>query len=255
VRSSAPDGGTSFGAQAALYARLRPSYPVSVFRAIEGALAGPRRRAVDLGAGNGQATKALARLFEEVTAVEPDARMAAGLPKIVNVRVESRAAENAAFADGSIDAVIAATSFHWMDQRKVVANVHRWLRAGGVFFPFLYDAFNVEGAAKSVYEKHSALWEPYRDRRLKENVDYRKVFAETGVFSNWTPFADSIEARLSAGEAAGLLGTTSFGGAYARAAFGDPALYIAELAGEFRACGEPLIVRAPLNGVLAVKAF
>lgn len=252
--SSAPDGAKAFGADAALYARLRPPYPSALFDALLLALEGPRLYAVDLGAGSGQATQALARRFARVAAVEPDARMAAAFPPIANAAVVACAAEAADFAGDSIDAVIAATSFHWMDQRTVMANAHRWLRRGGVFFPFLYDAFNVEGAAKSVYDRHAARWAPYKDRRLTDNVDYPKVFAEAGVFSQWTPFRDSIGLRLAAEEAAGLLGTTSFGGAYARAAYGDPARYIAELADEFRACGEPLAVTAPLNGVIAVKS-
>jgi SAM-dependent methyltransferase len=253
VTSSAPDGSKAFGGHAAIYARRRPGYPPSIFAALEAALLGARDHAVDLGAGSGQATSELATRFFRVTAVEPDARMAAEFPAIGNVAVVNAPAEAAEFPEGSIDVVIAATSFHWMDQATVIANVQRWLRPGGVFFPFLYDAFNVGGAGKPVYDRHAALWEPYKDRRLRENVDYARAFAASGAFRNWTPFRDEIGSALSADDAAGLLATTSFGSAYARAAFGDPSAYFAALAAEFRAAGEPLHVTAPLNGVIAVK--
>jgi len=253
VTSPVPDGSTAFGGHAAIYARRRPGYPPSIFAALEAALSGPRDRAVDLGAGSGQATKELAARFQRVSAVEPDARMAAEFPAIANVDVLNAPAETVEFPSASVDCVIAATSFHWMDQAKVIANVHRWLRPGGVFFPFLYDAFNVVGAGKAVYDRHAALWEPYKDRRLRENVDYARAFAASGVFRTWTPFRDEIGAALSADDAAGLLATTSFGSAYARAAHGDPSAYFAALAAEFRAAGEPLVVTAPLNGVIAVK--
>lgn len=251
--SSAPDGSNSFGAQAALYARRRPAYPQSVFDALDRALAGPRDHAADLGAGSGQATKELATRFRRVTAIEPDARMAAEFPAIANVDVITVGSEAAEFPDGALDAVIAATSFHWMDQPRVIAKVHRWLRPGGVFFPFLYDAFVVEGPAASVYHRHAALWEPFKDRRLIENVDYGRVFEKSGVFARRTRFEDAIGAAFSADEAAGLFGTTSFGSAYARAHHDDPARYIDGLASEFRAAGAPLRVLAPLVGVIAIK--
>ncbi|MGD9801170.1 MAG: class I SAM-dependent methyltransferase [Parvularculaceae bacterium] len=253
MTSSAPDGSSAFGGHASLYQRRRPSYPQSVFDALERALEGPRERAADLGAGSGQATKELAKRFAHVTAIEPDARMVSEFPAIENVDVVNLGSEQATFAPGTLDAVIAATSFHWMGQAVVIGRVHQWLRPGGVFFPFLYDAFVVEGAAKDVYRRHNALWEPYKDRRLRENVDYAKAFAASGAFSNWTAFHDQIGAVLSAEDAAGLLATTSFGSAYARAAYGEPSIYFRELADEFRACGEPLSIVAPLNGVIAIK--
>lgn len=254
MSSSAPDGSKAFGAHAALYAKRRPSYPQSVFEALEDALKGPRRHAADLGAGSGQATKELATRFGQVTAVEPDSRMASQFPALENVAVVNCASEAATFPDGSLDAVIAATSFHWMDQRAIIEKVHCWLRPGGVFFPFLYDAFNVEGAAKTVYDRNAALWAPFRDKRLNESVDYAKAFERSGAFANWSAFRDSIGATMSAEDAAGLLGTTSFASAYAKAAFGDPSIYVAKLTEEFRACGESLRVNAPLKGVIAVKS-
>lgn len=254
MRSSAPDGSKAFGGHAALYARRRPTYPPSVFDALDAALKGPRAHAVDLGAGSGQATKELAKRFERVTAVEPDERMAAEFPAIDNVRVINAPAETAEFADGSVDAIIAATSFHWMDQPKVTANAHRWLRAGGVFFPFRYSAFEVEGPAKSVYERHAVLWEPFKDRRLVANIEYMKPIIASALFASVTMFKDEIGADLSAEDAAGLFGTTSFGSAYARSAYADPNDYIDLLAEDFRRCGGPLIVRAPLIGAIAIKA-
>jgi SAM-dependent methyltransferase len=251
---SAPDGSKAFGGHAALYARRRPSYPQSVFDALDAALAGARTHGVDLGAGSGQATKELAKRFQRVTAVEPDARMAAEFPAIENVTVVNAAAENVAFETGSVDAVIAATSFHWMKQSAVAANAHRWLRPGGVFFPFRYGAFDMIGAAKPVFDRHAALWAPFKDRRLTANIEYMKPVLAAGLYASVTVFRDEVGATLTPEEAAGLLGTTSFASAYAHAAYGDPDIYIRKLAAEFRACGEEAQLRAPLKGAIAVKA-
>ncbi len=254
MTSSAPDGSRAFGGHAALYARRRPGYPPTVFDALDAALKGPRDHAVDLGAGSGQATKELAKRFAHVTAIEPDTRMAAEFPAIANVDVLNAAAETAEIGDSAVDAVVAATSFHWMDQKEVVANAHRWLRAGGVFFPFRYSAFEVEGPAEAVFRKHEALWAPFKDRRLTANIEYGRPVVASGLFSQISYFADDLGSRLSAEEAAGLFGTTSFGSAYARANYSDPDRYIELLAQEFRECGDALIVKAPLKGVIAVKA-
>jgi SAM-dependent methyltransferase len=249
-----PDGSSAFGGHAALYARRRPTYPQSVFDALEAGLTGARAHGVDLGAGTGQATKELARRFTRVTAVEPDGRMAAEFPAIENVAVVNAAAEDAAFERESVDAVIAATSFHWMKQGAVTAAVHRWLRPGGVFFPFRYGAFDMVGAAKPVFDRHAALWAPFKDRRLTANIEYMKPVATAALFRSVAAFADEIGATLSPEEAAGLLGTTSFASAYARATYGDPEIYIDKLAAEFRACGAETQLRAPLKGAIAIKA-
>ncbi len=254
MTSSAADRSTAFGGHAALYARRRPGYPPSIYTALDAALAGPRDHAVDLGAGSGQATSEIAKRFQRVTAVEPDARMAGELPPIANVQIIKASAEASEFADGSIDAVIAATSFHWMDQKRVIANVYRWLRPGGVFFPFRYSAFEVEGPAKPVYERHARLWEPFKDRRLSANIEYMKPIVAAGLFSRVEIFRDEIGSCLSAGDAAGLFGTTSYGSAYAHATFGGVGAYISLLTDELGDCGEALKVKAPIIGVVAVKA-
>jgi len=251
--SAAPDGSKAFGGHAALYAKRRPQYPASVFAALLSALQGERAHAVDLGAGTGQATRALSKLFRHVTAVEPDLRMAAEIPAIENVRIVNETAEAATFSAGSVDAVVAATSYHWMKQREVAETVYRWLRPGGVFFPFRYGAFEISGAAKPVFDRHAALWEPYKDRRLTANIEYMKPVQSTGLYSSVTGFSDEIGANLSPEDAAGLLGTTSFASAYARANYDDPDEYIRKLGDEFSACGKEARLRAPLKGVIAVK--
>ncbi len=254
--SSAPDGSQAFGGFAALYARCRPLYPQSVFDALEAALRGGRRaHAVDLGAGTGQATRALADRFVNVTAVEPDPRMAENFPKFRNVALLNEAAENVDFVPGSIDAVIAATSFHWMEQSEVCMKAHRWLRPGGVFFPFRYGAFDMIGVAKPVFDRHAALWAPFKDKRLTANIEYVKPIVAAGLFATVTPFVDELGATLAPADAAGLLGTTSYGSAFASANYQDPEDYIKELADDLRACGEETELQAPLRGAIAVKAL
>ncbi|MEQ1928941.1 MAG: class I SAM-dependent methyltransferase [Parvularculaceae bacterium] len=253
MTSSRVDHARAFGRNAADYARLRPVYPDVVFDALLGALNGERRRAVDLGAGPGQATLKLADSFEQVTAVEPDARMLAEMPARGNVARLNTTAEAAQFGAGSLDAVVASTSFHWMDQALVTARAHDWLRPGGVFFPFMYGVFEFEGPAHDVFWRHAPLWAPYKDDRLIAMYDALPAVGASGLFAEVRPFSARAEKAFSPAEAAGLLATTSYASAYAQDNDGAEA-YLERLSAEFSAAADRIVVGFPVIGAIAVKA-
>lgn len=245
------DPSRKFGEVAARYAELRPAYPPALFAFLLERLGGPRRHAVDLGAGSGQASCALAAHFSRVSAVEPDARMLAHLDARGIDRI-NLPAEEADFPVCSIDAVVAATSFHWMEQSVVCAKVAQWLRPGGVFFPFLYGPFFVAGPAGAVYERHWTLWAPFMDKRLGAKADYSRAIRESGVFEKIETFSGQTERRCTPKETAGLLCTTSYARAYA-AQRGDEAAYLEELAADIATVADAVDVTFPLGGVLAVR--
>lgn len=252
AESASKDHGAAFGARAALYAAFRPGYPAAVFERLLAALAGPRDMAVDLGAGSGQASRDLAVRFARVVAVEPDARMAEKFPALANVKVLNVAAEDADFPAASVDAVISATAFHWMDQKKICAGVARWLRPGGVFFPFLYGPFRMKGAGAEIFQRHAALWGSYKDARLGSNVDYAKSIRESGAFAIVEMFGREEAMPMSPEDAAGLVLTMSYASAYARANGGEGA-YRDRLIADFGAAGGEIVVASHLGGVIAVK--
>ena len=212
-----PDHASGFGDAAEHYATFRPRYPDAVFERLRAALTGPALRVVELGAGSGQATIGLARVFQHVDAVEPDARMLDRMPHLDNVAPINQSAEEAAFAPASIDAVVCATAFHWMDQPRVVALAARWLRPGGVFFPFLCGPFRVEGAGAEVFRRHAALWGAYKDARLGARVDYAAPIIADGRFEIVEQFGMEMRWPATASEVAGLALTLSYAAAYARA--------------------------------------
>lgn len=254
MTSSNRDPATGFGAYAARYAARRPGYPAAVFDALEAALAGPRDVAIELGAGSGQATAEIARRFARVIAAEPDRRMLDLMPEIANVERRCVAAEEAEFEDGIADAVLAATAFHWMDQTRVAAKAHRWLRSGGVFFPFMFDAMRIEGAGRAAFDRAQKEWAPFKDRRLGDAIDYEKPIRATGLFASVAPFRFEIAAALAPAVAARLFATASFVDACARARGLGADQYAERLARSFEGCGETLDLRAPVIGAIAVKA-
>jgi SAM-dependent methyltransferase len=103
-----------------LYDRVRPTYPDGLFAdlvAITGINAGSS--VLEVGCGTGQATRSLAEIGCSVTAVEPGAGMAAiaseRLAPFSTVRIETSSFENWADQGRRFDALVAASSWHWVD--------------------------------------------------------------------------------------------------------------------------------------------
>jgi SAM-dependent methyltransferase len=128
-----PDDGLllsrSFGAAAQEYARSRPSYPDA---AVDWLLPAGARTVLDLGAGTGQLTRQLVRRGLDVVAVEPSdgmrAELAAALP---DVPALAGSAEEVPLPDASVDAVLVAQAWHWVDVARAVPEVARVLVPGG----------------------------------------------------------------------------------------------------------------------------
>jgi SAM-dependent methyltransferase len=123
----------SFGPAAELYDGARPSYPEEAIRWMLGEAP---LHVVDLGAGTGIFSRAVAGLGHDVTAVDHDAemleRLAATTP---GVRAVEGTAEAIPLPDASADAVVAAQAFHWFDNDDARAEIARVLRPSGVFAP------------------------------------------------------------------------------------------------------------------------
>ena len=124
---------SSFGAGARAYAEHRPDYAAE---AIAWCLAGADREVrdvVDLAAGTGALTGGLLAAGVSVTAVEPDGQMLAELRRrLPGVPAVLGRAEAIPVADGSADAVLVGTAFHWFDLDRALPEIARVLRPGGV---------------------------------------------------------------------------------------------------------------------------
>ncbi|MET3805141.1 SAM-dependent methyltransferase [Nakamurella sp. UYEF19] len=120
----------TFGSVAAAYERYRPGYPTELVAEVLTYAGRPVRRALEIGAGTGKATRAFARRDIAVTATDPDAAMlrelAAHVPSTVTIA-------QAAFEDldpgAPYDLVFAAAAMHWTEP------VGRWERVAALLVP------------------------------------------------------------------------------------------------------------------------
>jgi SAM-dependent methyltransferase len=121
----------SFGSIAADYDRLR-SQPFP--DAVDWLVPDRRDLLVDIGAGTGLFTRALASRAGHVIAIEPDSRMRAVLgTRSPGVEVLAGSGEDIPLPDACADGVFASSAWHWMDPDRALPQVARVLRDGGRF--------------------------------------------------------------------------------------------------------------------------
>ena len=119
----------TFGAHADAYERARPEWPEEAARWL---VPNGAQLVVELGAGTGKLTRAVAALGVRVVAVEPDRRMLAVLHGLGLEGLEG-SAEAIPLGDAVADAVVAGSSLHWFELELALPEIHRVLRPGGRF--------------------------------------------------------------------------------------------------------------------------
>jgi ubiquinone/menaquinone biosynthesis C-methylase UbiE len=92
----------------------------------------PGATVVDVGAGTGKLTRDLVPTGARVIAVEPLAEMREQLEAAVpDAETLAGSAEELPLDDDSVDAVVAASAFHWFDPDRALPEIHRVLKPGG----------------------------------------------------------------------------------------------------------------------------
>jgi SAM-dependent methyltransferase len=153
----------SFDSVADEYDAVRPDYPAQLFDALESAMGQPLLRAevLDIGAGTGISSRALAGRGAKVVAVDPGFGVLSLLHARSTDRVKAVVADGNALPlrDGLFDLVTYAQSFHWLDPETAASEAVRVLRPGGVI----------------------AMWWNMRDPSVQWYVEHeRRLFEVTG---------------------------------------------------------------------------
>jgi SAM-dependent methyltransferase len=191
-----PARARGFDAWAGEYDRFRPGYPDALFEMIALRLRLPERPlVVDLGAGTGRASLAMADLGWRVTAVEPGKPMldvlrqrAADAGLVVGTVQAS--AEDTGLDPDRVDLVTAAQAFHWFDKPRALAEMARITKASGGAAVF----WNVRDAQRSAFlADYAALLRRMTDSDEDPGIgryessgrdETREAFAESAWFED-----------------------------------------------------------------------
>ena len=152
----------SFDAAAELYDAVRPGYPAEAVDDLV-RLTGIDRhsRVLEIGAGTGKMTVELARRGCEIVAVELGSGMAAvaarNLASFPKVSIVDAAFEDWSLPATPFDAVVAATSFHWLDPAIRVTRAADCLRPGGALA--IVSTEHVAGGTDAFFEAAQACYE------------------------------------------------------------------------------------------------
>ncbi|MFE5327300.1 class I SAM-dependent methyltransferase [Embleya sp. NPDC056575] len=129
--------GSSFDRLAEHYTAGRPTYPAEFVRALVQPLldrTDAPRTVLEVGAGTGQATGVLPRLFEQVTTMEPGHRLAEETRRRFtdDTRITVHRSSLEDWTETSpYDCVFSASAFHWADPHISYTKAHTLLRPTG----------------------------------------------------------------------------------------------------------------------------
>ncbi|OIT20291.1 PREDICTED: putative methyltransferase DDB_G0268948 [Nicotiana attenuata] len=146
--------------QAQLYSKGRPSYPEELFSFISSKTP-CHNLAWDVGTGNGQAAKSLAKLYKRVVATDtspkqlqyatrlPNVRYVCTSPKMSVAEVESKIG-----AESSVDLITIAAALHWFDLPTFYQQV-KWVlkKPNGVIAAWSYTTPQVNSSVDAVFDQ------------------------------------------------------------------------------------------------------
>jgi SAM-dependent methyltransferase len=173
----------SFGSVAADYDRYRPAPPP---QALDWLIPPGATAVLDLAAGTGAVTRLLIERAARVVAVEPDDRMRSVLAaRCPEAEVLEGRGEDIPLPDASMDAVLIASAWHWLDPDRAVPEIARVLRPGGALgVIWVYRDSRVDwvaefnGLMREAREADRASGGPAADRPAADEVAGDGVVAD-----------------------------------------------------------------------------
>jgi ubiquinone/menaquinone biosynthesis C-methylase UbiE len=189
------------------YERRRPTYPAALVEWLVDRLGlRPGTTVVDLGAGTGKLTRALVPTGAHVVAVEPLPEMRSQLEAAVpGADVLAGSAEALPLPDDSVDAVVAASAFHWFETERALAEIHRVLVPGGA----LATVGNGRDLADPLQREIQTFVGPYLPT-AEQILSWIPVVDASPLFGPAEEFATTFEQWFDADGLAERIGTISY---------------------------------------------
>jgi SAM-dependent methyltransferase len=157
----------TFGEDADLYDKVRPTYPTELYDPIAELLDVSQPRVLEIGPGTGQATRPMVERGWAVTAVELSPELARvaqrNLPEVDVVVADFDTWELPA---STFDLVISATAFHWLDPATRMARCADVLRPGGLLA--VVATHHVAGGSQEFFRDVQECYERFTDDADKD---------------------------------------------------------------------------------------
>jgi SAM-dependent methyltransferase len=174
------------------YDAARPDYPGELFDTLESALGQPllRARVLDVGAGTGIATRALAGRGADVVAVDPGPVVLSVLRSRSTSRVHPLLGDGNALplCDGHFDLVTYAQSFHWTRPERSLPEAARVLHDRGVL-ALWWNLLDTDEQWYDEWSDLAGLLSGGAYDRGQADVDYSVPARESGLFQ-WVRTVD-----------------------------------------------------------------
>lgn len=171
-----------FAATGDTYERGRPDYPRGAVDLLLDVLRIDASSTVlDLGAGTGKLTRLLVPTGARLIALEPEEGMRRKLAQLVpSATVVDGVAEAIPMPEASVDAAVAAQSFHWFHGDLALPQIHRVLRPRGrlaLIWNLRDERVDWVARLSRVLDRHG------RDAPRYWTGAWRRAFAETRLFA------------------------------------------------------------------------
>ncbi len=172
-----------FGREADIYDAARPSYPEAAISHLLELV--DARVGLEVGAGTGKATTAVAHPDLSLTCLEPSPEMAAILEskQLPGVEVVVSTFEDWSGEEGTIDLIFAAQAWHWVNQDTGYRHALELLRPGGALALMWNIPLDRYGLFEDVYAEHAPEILNERDRRIhkRDSTTWDEDMAAAGL--------------------------------------------------------------------------
>lgn len=196
-----------FGGVANQYASFRPTYPRQLLADVAELAGGAHAIALDVAAGNGQATSMLADYVAHVYASDVAVSQIQAMPAHPRIAAYVARAEASGLQPHSIDLITVAQAMHWFDVAAFHREVRRVVRPGGVIAVWSYALLQATPAINAVIDglyRTTGPWWP-ADRAHVDDGYANLAFPYTLI--PYTPPA--MTATFDVARLLGYLGTWS----------------------------------------------
>ncbi len=178
----------NFSDESALYAKFRPLYPNEIYDYLLSRILS-RECAWDVGTGNGQVARELAKYYDEVYATDISSKQLENAVNLPNVYYSICAAEKTNFDDNRFNLITVAQALHWFNFDLFFLEVKRVAKKGALIAVFGYGLFkSFPEADKLIQELYSdilvAFWDPERKYidNSYETIDFPFAEVEQKTF-------------------------------------------------------------------------